>query len=212
MATELKLLNANFGASLSVLGCMTTRSGGVSRGVYGQLDGNNGLNLGANCGDAADAVSANRASLQARIGHPVSWMNQVHGTHVHVVNPSDHDTFGADSPVVADAMITTAPNCALGVLTADCLPVLFASDSAVGVAHAGWRGLSAGVLETTMAALNQSGTTSENVHVWLGAAIGPTAFEVGDDVVQAFSGVSGDFDIGILTQSGEDGGQRRRPR
>jgi len=161
----------------------------MSQGVYGELNGNNGFNLGANCGDQASAVSANRAALQSQIGYPISWMTQVHGTHVHVVNPTDRISINADSPVVADAMITTATNHALGVLTADCLPVLFASESVIGVAHAGWRGLSAGVLEATLAAMNQMSTDSKNIHAWLGAAIGPTAFEVGEDVLQAFAGV-----------------------
>jgi YfiH family protein len=182
------LINAHFRAGLPVAGYMTTRSGGVSSGVYGEQNGGNGLNLGENCGDDPAAVSANRAALQASVGHPISWMKQVHGTHVHVVNSGEMLAVSSKDPVVADAMITTATNHGLGVLTADCLPVLFASESVIGVAHAGWRGLSGGVIGATVSAMNQAGAENEKISVWFGAAIGPTAFEVGVDVVQAFAG------------------------
>ena len=185
-----ELINASFGAPLSALGFMTTRRGGVSHGVHGGLNGENGLNLGVNCGDSANAVLQNRASVAAQIGYPISWMSQVHGTHVHVASSEQDLANSDDTPIVADAMITTLPNQALGVLTADCLPVLLSSESVIGVAHAGWRGLSAGVLENTVAAMNDAGANSAGIHVWFGAAIGPTAFEVGEDVANAFSTTS----------------------
>ena len=97
-------------------------------------------------------------------------------------------------PFEADASVTNIPNEVLAILTADCMPVLFASKSGdiIGAAHAGWRGLSAGVLENTireMCALSKD-LIPQDIMVWMGPAIGPTAFEVGDDVLQAFSGQS----------------------
>ena len=139
------------------------------------------FNLGSRCGDAPDAVEANRAALIERFALPSAprWLRQVHGV----------DVLDADSPwsnePEADAAVTRAPGRVLAVLTADCLPVLLAADdgSAVGIAHAGWRGLAAGVAEATLARL---GVEPSRVVAWLGPAIGARSYEVGEEVRAAF--------------------------
>lgn len=140
------------------------------------------FNLGARCGDAADAVAANRAALMAFLALPAAplWLQQVHGADV-----VDADVQAADTEWVADAAVARTANAALAILTADCLPVLFASDdgAAIGAAHAGWRGLSGGVVEATVARL---GVSADRVMAWLGPAIGARSYEVGEDVRSVF--------------------------
>lgn len=140
------------------------------------------FNLGARCGDAAEAVAANRASLAASLALPGMplWLHQVHGADV-----VDADIQDPESEWVADAAVARSADAVLAILTADCLPVLFASDdgSAIGAAHAGWRGLAGGVLEATLARLDiPAGRTI----AWLGPAIGARSYEVGEDVRCAF--------------------------
>lgn len=161
-----------------VSACFTLRSGGVSRGVY------DSLNLGAHVGDLPDRVAQNRALLREQLGLPQEplWLQQLHGCEV-----VDADRLVADSPMApprADAAISSRSGRVLAVLVADCLPVLFAArdGSAIGIAHAGWRGLAAGVLEATVRALAGHGA----LQAWLGPAIGPGHFEVGDEVRAAF--------------------------
>ena len=151
---------------------MTTRLGGVSQGPYASL------NLGSHVGDDAAAVAANRAQLRSMLPAEPVWLNQVHGTQV-----IRADT--ASGVPDADASFTRIPNTVCAVLTADCLPVLFCArdGSAVAAAHAGWRGLAAGVLEAT---LNAMQVPPAEVMVWMGAAIGPDAFEVGAEVRDTF--------------------------
>lgn len=167
----------------------TTRQGGVSSGVY------SGLNLGSHVGDVPESVMANRQSLQAALGTHVVFLNQVHGVHVQAV-----DSQTADG-VTADAAITTQLGVACAVMVADCLPVLLcdAQGDRVVAAHAGWRGLlgqqGIGVLEASVAALQadagRAGSESgERILAWLGPCIGPTTFEVGDEVRDAFVSVS----------------------
>jgi YfiH family protein len=170
------------------VGCVvTTRVGGVSRGPFGAADGaSTGLNLGAHVGDDPAAVSINRARLAAGLPAPVRWLEQVHGTDVH-----DAD---ADDPAVpprADASVTTRSDVVLAILTADCLPILLATDDGrvVGIAHAGWRGLASGVAEATVTAMRSRTQGSRRVVAWLGPAIGPAAFEVGTEVRDAFCDV-----------------------
>jgi YfiH family protein len=154
----------------------TLRTGGTSRGVYASF------NLGDHVGDEAGAVAANRARLRAELGLGVEpyWLRQVHGTVV-------ADAAPGLAPPAADAAVTALPGIACVVLTADCLPVLFATrdGSRVGAAHAGWRGLAAGVLEATVRALCAAGTAPADLLAWLGPAIGPQAYEVGSDVHDA---------------------------
>jgi YfiH family protein len=149
----------------------TTRQGGVSTGAFA------GLNLGEHCGDQADAVARNRARLRAWLPAEPGWVRQVHGIRVLELPAAA----GAE----ADAVWTATPGVVCAVLTADCLPVLFCdrAGTRVAAAHAGWRGLAAGVLEATVAAL---AVPADQLHVWLGPAIGQAAFEVGPEVRAAF--------------------------
>src|SRR5580693_10299831 len=157
----------------------TLREGGVSTGAFASL------NLASNVGDEPQAVAANRARLRTQLGlrrEPL-WLAQVHGT---VVFDADHCVSG--EPVTqpeADAALTREHGTVLAVKMADCMPVLLCrrDGTAVAVAHAGWRGLAAGVLEATVAGL---GAGADEILAWLGPAIGPAHFEVGDEVRAAF--------------------------
>ena len=160
----------------------TSRDGGVSQGPYGDGKGGGGLNLGMHCGDDPDAVRANRAHLEAWLPGRPAWIAQVHGAEV-----VDACTVGANQPVrTGDASVTARPGVVCAILTADCLPVLFADleGKVVGAAHAGWRGLAAGVLGETVRAMRAAG--AGEITAWMGPAIGPQAFEVGEDVRDAF--------------------------
>jgi len=168
-----------------VRGFVTGRAGGVSTGAWGlHGDRPGGLNLGARCGDDPAAVGENRRRLAAVLPAEPVWLRQVHGVDVHVAIGG-----GAvgDEPI-ADAAVTDRPGVVLAVLTADCLPVLFADSRgrAVGAAHAGWRGLAAGVLERTVQAMRALLPDDAQVLAWLGPGIGQAAFEVGDEVREAF--------------------------
>ncbi len=141
-----------------------------------------GLNLGRKAGHP-DEVRANRAGLAEVLGARPIFLDQVHGSDVVHLQPQWHD----DNAPQADAAVSTNPELAVAVLVADCLPVLFAAPGGVAGAHAGWRGLASGVLENTVAALCEAaGCTPRDVRAWLGACIGPEAFEVGPEVVEAF--------------------------
>lgn len=157
----------------------TSRLGGVSVPPYGSL------NLGVHVGDDALAVAENRRILRQLAGLPAEpcWLAQVHGTAV-------VDAANAASGCEADACIATVPGVVCVVQTADCLPVLLCdlSGQVVAAAHAGWRGLAAGVLERTVAAMVERGAAPESVLAWLGPAIGPGAFEVGEEVREVFVG------------------------
>ena len=160
---------------------MSTRLGGASRAPFDTL------NLGRSAGDAVAAVDENRRRFAASLGgaRPV-WLSQVHGTRVLRLSAP-----GADEVLSADAAITTEAGLACTVMVADCLPVLFAAPDGrgVGAAHAGWRGLAAGVLEATMAALcGAAACAPYELQAWLGPCIGPRQFEVGADVLEAFGG------------------------
>lgn len=153
----------------------TTREGGVSGGCW------RSLNLGDHVGDDPASVAANRARLRAELPAEPVWLRQVHGTRCVV---ADEVAAGTE----ADAAITRRRGVVCAVLTADCLPVLLCDDagSVVGVAHAGWRGLAAGVIEATVSAMAEPG---ERLLAWLGPGIGSRAFEVGGEVFDAFAGV-----------------------
>jgi len=157
---------------------MSEREGGVSAGRYASL------NLGIAVGDDAAAVTENRRRFAAAIGAEPVWMRQVHGARV--LRLGQHE----DGPV-ADAAWTTETGLACVVQAADCLPVLLArrDGAAVGAAHAGWRGLAAGVVENTVNAICEgSGCAAADLVAWLGPCIGPRQFEVGADVLEAFAG------------------------
>ena len=144
------------------------------------------FNLGDRCGDDPNHVAANRAALTVHLELPQAphWLRQVHGSNVVRVNAqSAHEAREADAAVTSDAGVV------LVILTADCLPVLFASKdgSRVGAAHAGWRGLAAGVLEATVAAM---GDSPDNIIAWLGPAIAASSYEVGAEVRDTFVATS----------------------
>jgi len=150
---------------------VTTRAGGISVAPW------DGCNLGDHVGDDPAAVAENRRRLRAHLpGEPV-WLKQVHG-----VRCIDAEVAGSNE---ADAAFTRAPSVVCAVLTADCLPVLLCdmAGSVVAAAHAGWRGLAAGIIESTVRSLDVPG---EQIMAWLGPAIGPDNFEVGDEVREAF--------------------------
>ena len=161
---------------------ITTRGGGVSHGPYGvPPHGQAGMNIGLGSGDDVADVTANRELLRAVLPTDPRWLNQVHGADV-------VDAAQVDSGARADASFTTAPNIVCVVSVADCMPVLLtdASGRAVAVAHAGWRGLAAGVIQTTVKAMRVSLKDSgAEIIAYLGPAIGPMHFEVGAEVLDA---------------------------
>jgi len=156
----------------------TTRVGGVSRPPFA------GWNLGDHVNDDPTAVAQNRALLQAQLrGAKPIFLSQVHGADVVTLTAMTPDG------TVADACVTLESDLACTIMVADCLPLLFTDEAGVVVAaaHAGWRGLAAGVIEQTIQAMcKQAHVEPRNLCVWLGPCIGPQAFEVGDDVRDAF--------------------------
>lgn len=168
-------ITPQWAAPAGVHAAFTLRSGGVSPAPFDTL------NLGAHVGDDPLCVADNRRRVAQALGLPSSpvWLQQVHGIAVHDIGA------GAPPRAPADAAITRAPGRVCGVMVADCMPVLFAArdGSVVGAAHAGWRGLAAGVLEAT---IRELAVPAAELHAWLGPAIGPAHFEVGDDVRSAF--------------------------
>lgn len=157
-------------------GC-TSRAGGVSAGPWASL------NLALHVGDDPQAVLENRRRLAAALPSEPFWLEQVHGTAV-----ADADTAAATPPPRADAAVTMQPGRVLAIMTADCVPVVMADTQGrvLGVAHAGWRGLAAGVLEATLAALRARLPDAGSWRAWIGPCIGQARFEVGDDVRIAF--------------------------
>lgn len=181
------------GAPANIGFVCTTRRGGVSPEPYGAgpqavATTGGGLNLGSHVGDAPANVAFNRAILRGRLPTEPAWLSQVHGT---AVVRADRQPRG--SAPEADASIATMPGAVCAIQTADCLPVLFANraGTVVGAAHAGWRGLAGGVLEATVAAMRAEGAAEaaapgDEIIAWLGPAIGPQEFEVGEEVLAAF--------------------------
>jgi YfiH family protein len=143
------------------------------------------MNLGRNGADEPAALAANQLRLEAFLPAAPVWLDQVHGTTVATL---DRLPKPDAPPPVADAAVTRERGIVCAVLTADCLPVLFAErqGSAVGIAHAGWRGLAAGILEATVASMGELGAQPRDLVAWLGPGIGPDAFEVGGEVRAAF--------------------------
>lgn len=165
-------ITADWPAPARVCTLQTTRNGGVSLAPYASL------NLGAHVGDAPEAVQTNRGLLEEFLPAAPLWLEQVHGTCV-------FDLEGRKLPGPADAVVCRSEGKVCAIMTADCLPVLLCNreGTVVGAAHAGWRGLLAGVLENTVSAMDVAGG---DILAWLGPAIGPTAFEVGEEVRSAF--------------------------
>ncbi|MGX9570113.1 peptidoglycan editing factor PgeF [Pseudomonas viciae] len=158
-------------APARVKACVTTRAGGVSLAPF------DSLNLGDHVDDDPVAVAENRRRLTDRFAIRPAWLQQVHGVAVVEADPAQVAT--------ADASWTATPGIACTAMTADCLPVLFCNRAGtrVAAAHAGWRGLANGVLETTLDSLQ---VPPDEILAWLGPAIGPQAFEVGPEVRDAF--------------------------
>lgn len=159
-------------APANVRALITTRNGGVSTGPFASM------NLGQRIDDDVQSVQTNRASLRDLLPAEPRWLLQVHGADV-----ADADRL--QQPVEADAAIARNPDSVCAVMVADCVPVLLTDrvGSVVAAAHAGWRGLAAGVLENTVRAM---GTAPNELLAYFGPAIGPSAFEVGADVRDAF--------------------------
>ncbi len=167
----------------------TLRTGGVSTGAY------RSLNLAGHVGDSPAAVAENRRRLRLAAGLPAepAWLNQVHGKGVADLD-RDRDAVFALAPDAAvagnDAAVTREANRICAILTADCLPILFAAmdGSAVAAAHAGWRGLAGGVLAATLRAL---GLPPAEVLAWIGPGIGARHYEVGEEVRAEFTAIDG---------------------
>jgi polyphenol oxidase len=161
-----------------------TRRGGVSSGPYATL------NCGLASGDTREAVIENRARAARAIGADPALLfvpKQVHGTRVMTVGgPAWEPGAGPD----ADAMVTDRPGAVLGIVTADCAPVLLVDAEAgiIGAAHAGWRGAAAGVLEATLAAMRALGALPSRIRASIGPAIGQPSYEVGPDLREAVLG------------------------
>ena len=168
----------------------TCRQGGVSIGPYASL------NLGMHVGDDVENVLLNRQRLAQGLALPELpvWLQQVHGVEAIEL------TVSTKSDIQADASYTELKNKVCAVMTADCLPVLLCNrqGSQVAAIHAGWRGLAAGVIEST---LNAMGEPAGNIVAWLGPAIGPQAFEVGEDVVEAFVSAHAEAERAFVQQS-----------
>lgn len=170
--SKLNFITPNWPAPANVKALQTTRAGGVSHTPYASL------NLGAHVGDDVIAVAKNRQLLSPYLPSEPVWVNQVHG--VEVIDAAESTCLQN-----ADASFTTKQNVVCVTMTADCLPVLLCDNAGTVVAavHAGWRGLCDGAIE---AAVNQLPVKKSEILAWLGPAIGPNAFEVGDEVRQQF--------------------------
>lgn len=177
----MSLINPQWQAPACVKAQVSTRTGGVSKSPF------DSLNLGDHVGDNIENVLANRSIFTKTLPNKPLWLKQTHST---VVSTPETRRAKSGDVIDADASVTNIANEVLVIMTADCLPALFTNSkgTVVGAAHAGWRGLCAGVLENTVAEMlrlsNES--SASDLLVWLGPAIGPKSFEVGEDVVKAF--------------------------
>lgn len=164
-----------------------TRKGGASSGVF------HGLNCGLGSSDQVEAVRINRARVAAAMGVPDEALQTQH--QVHSATVVTLPQAGPAQPHQADAMVTRAPGLALGVLTADCQPVLFADPDAgvIGAAHAGWRGALAGVLEATLEAMVALGAQPSRTCAVIGPTISQAAYEVGPEFLGTFLAEDPDY-------------------
>jgi len=183
-AVDLQIIAPEWPAPPGVRAAFTLRTGGVSLAPY------DSLNLGARIGDSPEAVAENRRRVREKLRLPAEpvWLEQVHGVQVVELGAAGAVRRGnpAEQPLTADASVAHAAGQVCAIRVADCMPVLFAArdGSAVGAAHAGWRGLAGGVLQATIA---QLGVPAAHLIAWMGPAIGPAHFEVGEDVRAAFT-------------------------
>lgn len=178
---SVQVMRPRWAAPVGVQAAFTLRSGGASAPPY------RSLNLGVHVGDDPSAVLENRRRVAQVLSLPAEpcWLTQVHGTAVQVVQTAPHGARAEAVRAEADAAVTREPAVVLAIQVADCLPVLLAADDGVvlGAAHAGWRGLVAGVLERTV---ERMAHPPGRVVAWLGPCIGPQQFEVGEEVREAF--------------------------
>lgn len=161
-----------------------TRQGGVSTGVY------ESLNTGYGSGDERDSVAENRRRAMAVFGLPAAALNTVYQIHGTAVAVADGPWDPAAAPR-ADAQVTDRPDVAIGILTADCVPVLFAGEKpgggrVIGGAHAGWKGAVAGVLQEAVAAMEALGCDRGSIHAAVGPCIGQESYEVGPEFPEPF--------------------------
>lgn len=188
MTVSSPLLMADWPAPPGVCAFTTTRHG--AGGSLPPFDHFNLGNRSAADGDDPVQVQRNRDELQRLAGLPSAphWLRQVHGTGV-LRFDAPPSAQGIEAEPVADAAVTSQPGVVLAILTADCLPVVFAARDGreVAAAHAGWRGLAGGMLEATVAAMQ---TPAIDVVAWLGPAAGPDHYEIGGEVYDAFVGRS----------------------
>lgn len=185
------IITPNWSAPAKIKAFSTTRNGGVSQAAFASL------NLAHHVGDDAELVKKNRELLKTALQLPSEpfWISQVHGVNVVEIGIEKHS-----SPITADASYTRQTNAVCVILTADCLPILICDRKATIVAaiHAGWRGLAAGVIEQTIKALNISG---DQLLAWLGPAIGPDKYEVGEDVLEKFIAIDSQAEIAFKSSS-----------
>ena len=178
----IQLIIPDWPAPRNIRAAMTTRRGGVSRMPYDEL------NLGYATKDDRASVAENERLAADAMGinsDDIRWVYQIHGTDVHEAESLPINSPLGATTIAGDAIVSHTPGLICGVKVADCMPVLFAArdGSAVGAAHAGWRGLSGGVLENTVAAMHIAST---ELVAWLGPCIGSKVFEVGEEVRDAF--------------------------
>jgi YfiH family protein len=159
----------------NVKALFTTRNGGVSHAPYASL------NLGGHVGDDTGAVEQNRALLRRFLPAEPRWLNQVHGTSTISIDRND-----CTSPSCGDAAFSQRSRHVCAILVADCLPILLCDQggTTVGALHGGWRGLAGGIVEQAISAM---GADPASLMAWLGPAIGPGHFEVGEEVHLAFT-------------------------
>ena len=177
----MSLINPQWQVPASVKAQVSTRTGGVSASPF------ESFNLGDHVGDHIENVLANRAIFTKTLPNKPLWLKQTHST---VVSTPETRRTKSGDVIDADASVTNIANEVLVIMTADCLPALFTNSkgTVVGAAHAGWRGLCDGVLENTVAEMLRLSkeSSASDLLVWLGPAIGPESFEVGEDVVRTF--------------------------
>ena len=177
----MKVIKPTWPAPGAIHALVTTRQGGVSCPPYDTL------NLGDHVGDDPASVIANRQLLRTYVPAEPLWLKQTHS--IQVSTPDTRTQFSS-KPYEADAAVTNIPDEVLAIMTADCLPVLLSNGNGtvIGAAHAGWRGLCDGVLENTVSEMLKLShqSSAANFIAWMGPAIGPESFEVGEDVVGRF--------------------------
>lgn len=182
----LQMIHANWPAPSNIVAFTTTRIGGCSQAPY------DSFNLGDHVGDDLQCVLANRALLQTQLPTALPWLRQVHGACAVAASAATMTT-------EADAMYTHQVQQVCGILTADCLPVLLCDRSGTQVAaiHGGWRGLAQGILARTIEKMSLAG---DEILAWLGPAIGPQKYEVGEDVRECFLRQDPDYEIAFIAK------------